>query len=118
YFFFFQAEDGIRGRNVTGVQTCALPISIMYAPTWEGENESNNYTSVDLFGPQIVEAALRAPGTRLIYKPHPRVESSKDPAMSEANTRILELIAEANDSIGDESLQHQVLMQGNILAMF
>src|SRR5437868_13414203 len=25
-FFFFQAEDGIRDRNVTGVQTCALPI--------------------------------------------------------------------------------------------
>src|SRR5438067_9216577 len=24
--FFFQAEDGIRERNVTGVQTCALPI--------------------------------------------------------------------------------------------
>src|SRR5699024_11763267 len=28
-FFFFQAEDGIRDRNVTGVQTCALPISWM-----------------------------------------------------------------------------------------
>src|SRR5699024_1141726 len=27
-FFFFQAEDGIRDRNVTGVQTCALPISV------------------------------------------------------------------------------------------
>src|SRR5207249_8053566 len=29
-FFFFQAEDGIRDRNVTGVQTCALPISAAY----------------------------------------------------------------------------------------
>src|SRR5205807_5581982 len=26
YFFFFQAEDGIRDYKVTGVQTCALPI--------------------------------------------------------------------------------------------
>src|SRR5690606_39335682 len=26
-FFFFQAEDGIRDFHVTGVQTCALPIS-------------------------------------------------------------------------------------------
>src|SRR5215813_15121454 len=26
-FFFFQAEDGIRDADVTGVQTCALPIS-------------------------------------------------------------------------------------------
>src|SRR5256884_5161428 len=28
YFFFFQAEDGIRDVAVTGVQTCALPISL------------------------------------------------------------------------------------------
>ena len=26
FFFFFQAEDGIRDHCVTGVQTCALPI--------------------------------------------------------------------------------------------
>src|SRR5207248_3410520 len=26
FVFFFQAEDGIRDRTVTGVQTCALPI--------------------------------------------------------------------------------------------
>src|SRR5256885_12142770 len=31
--FFFQAEDGIRYYKVTGVQTCALPIS----PTWPRE---------------------------------------------------------------------------------
>src|SRR2546430_7032329 len=28
FFFFFQAEDGIRDLTVTGVQTCALPIGI------------------------------------------------------------------------------------------
>src|SRR5256885_3745239 len=28
-FFFFQAEDGIRDYKVTGVQTCALPISVV-----------------------------------------------------------------------------------------
>src|SRR5438046_3790765 len=36
FFFFFQAEDGIRDWSVTGVQTCALPISpprvLNYAP--------------------------------------------------------------------------------------
>src|SRR5256886_12868620 len=31
YFFFFQAEDGIRYLTVTGVQTCALPI---WTPLW------------------------------------------------------------------------------------
>src|SRR5260370_10068878 len=34
FFFFFQAEDGIRDSSVTGVQTCALPISPL------GEDES------------------------------------------------------------------------------
>src|SRR5437879_9349964 len=28
FFFFFQAEDGIRDTSVTGVQTCALPICV------------------------------------------------------------------------------------------
>src|SRR2546423_4735516 len=31
YFFFFQAEDGIRDKLVTGVQTCALPILMMFS---------------------------------------------------------------------------------------
>src|SRR5258706_9656546 len=35
--FFFQAEDGIRDWSVTGVQTCALPISRSRAPrNWAG----------------------------------------------------------------------------------
>src|SRR2546427_4594000 len=32
FFFFFQAEDGIRDLTVTGVQTCALPI------LWPGQD--------------------------------------------------------------------------------
>src|SRR5690554_7472244 len=32
FFFFFQAEDGIRDADVTGVQTCALPIYILLLP--------------------------------------------------------------------------------------
>src|SRR2546429_7491103 len=32
FFFFFQAEDGIRDVAVTGVQTCALPISVPPRP--------------------------------------------------------------------------------------
>src|SRR5256885_3684514 len=34
FFFFFQAEDGIRDYKVTGVQTCALPISPRAAPPY------------------------------------------------------------------------------------
>src|SRR5206468_8276606 len=37
FFFFFQAEDGIRDLIVTGVQTCALPILIIAAATPSNE---------------------------------------------------------------------------------
>src|SRR6185295_8952592 len=36
FFFFFQAEDGIRDIGVTGVQTCALPISPGSEPNMKG----------------------------------------------------------------------------------
>ena len=43
-FFFFQAEDGIRDRDVTGVQTCALPISV------DGEADSEEFNrALELF---------------------------------------------------------------------
>src|SRR5690606_39008202 len=50
--FFFQAEDGIRYFHVTGVQTCALPISAERAPT---ENrisrlESTTKSQISAFG--------------------------------------------------------------------
>src|SRR5207249_7054296 len=41
--FFFQAEDGIRYRNVTGVQTCALPI---YPEDWVSKKDVKK---MDLF---------------------------------------------------------------------
>src|SRR5687767_8997632 len=44
-FFFFQAEDGIRDKLVTGVQTCALPISPMSIPTANAMTVSITATS-------------------------------------------------------------------------
>src|SRR5262249_58870711 len=38
-YFFFQAEDGIRDWSVTGVQTCALPISLRGAPPHQRQRE-------------------------------------------------------------------------------
>lgn len=88
--------------------------TIMYAPTWQGENDNNNYTSIDCYGPQIVEAALATEGTRLIYKPHPRVAGARQPEMKAGHQRILELIEAANAEGGE----HLILKEGNILAMF
>src|SRR5439155_8005579 len=44
--FFFQAEDGIRDGHVTGVQTCALPISHRHAPV-TGWAHCNSRADVD-----------------------------------------------------------------------
>src|SRR2546421_12464490 len=42
-FFFFQAEDGIRDLIVTGVQTCALPISLrLSSPAWLAQPSSTS----------------------------------------------------------------------------
>src|SRR2546430_3300624 len=57
FFFFFQAEDGIRDLTVTGVQTCALPIYYGYQPGTlsplsfssvikQGSNQTNQLTII------------------------------------------------------------------------
>src|SRR3712207_7581459 len=66
-FFFFQAEDGIRDIGVTGVQTCALPISIknsgVTSPPLKPEPRvmavSNNFQSqLQLSAPFRVKAEI------------------------------------------------------------
>src|SRR5947209_18978971 len=42
-FFFFQAEDGIRDIGVTGVQTCALPISLPHEVAPAATPEPSQY---------------------------------------------------------------------------
>src|SRR5215813_799130 len=49
FFFFFQAEDGIRDADVTGVQTCALPISDLPSRSAvTGERLTNAALALDL----------------------------------------------------------------------
>src|SRR5205823_5557469 len=47
FFFFFQAEDGIRDKLVTGVQTCALPIYRFYMAFIFGTNDYRLYLRED-----------------------------------------------------------------------
>src|SRR5256885_9231758 len=51
FFFFFQAEDGIRDYKVTGVQTCALPISAWRVPARAiAHNDSNGSSDIEIAG--------------------------------------------------------------------
>ncbi|MGK5500705.1 hypothetical protein, partial [Streptomyces sp. URMC 125] len=71
------------------------PLTVLYAPTWEGWTEDPGNTSIILAGEDIVRALLADPGVRLLYKPHP-MTGSVDPRAARADERIRHLIAEAN----------------------
>ncbi|WP_181148277.1 MULTISPECIES: CDP-glycerol glycerophosphotransferase family protein [unclassified Arthrobacter] len=92
----------------------SLQMDVMYAPTWEGENDDNNYTSIDLYGEEIVDALLANPNLRVIYKPHPRVQGSIDRAVARAHENIVAKLETAN-ALG---AKHLVCLEGNILSMF
>src|SRR2546427_5537778 len=65
FFFFFQAEDGIRDLTVTGVQTCALPISGAL-----GSNFTLQVTQLTLNGtPVTLTNALRISATQNGVRP-------------------------------------------------
>ncbi len=61
--------------------------TLLYAPTWEGDADYNNYSSVDRFGPELVRRLLAVPDVRVVYKPHPRIETSEDPAVLDGAPR-------------------------------
>src|SRR5437764_1748530 len=62
-FFFFQAEDGIRDTSVTGVQTCALPISGTPSPScWISRSRSASWTSRSKTTKQAFITWRRTPG--------------------------------------------------------
>src|SRR5690348_18075611 len=67
-FFFFQAEDGIRDGRVTGVQTCALPISRSTAaaptPRWAGTARAGRTRSVHPGRASGASAARASGGSR------------------------------------------------------
>ena len=87
--------------------------TITYAPTWEGEDDANNYTSVDRYGPRIIAAALAQPGARVLYKPHPRVLNSRDEGVARAHAEIVRLMEQAQGS----NPAHAVLLQGDMLGV-
>src|SRR2546430_9807936 len=61
FFFFFQAEDGIRDLTVTGVQTCALPISDGSIPI----EPARIAASSDKISPKVFSVTIDRKSTRL-----------------------------------------------------
>ena len=88
--------------------------TLLYAPTWEGETEDNNWTSLDVYGREIVRALLDVPGARVVYKPHPRVETTTSQAVASAHRDIVRMIGRA--AAADPTAGHQHV-DGEILAL-
>ncbi|MFP8940969.1 hypothetical protein ACLIYM_05975 [Streptomyces fenghuangensis] len=82
-------------RPYAGPPASDGPVTVLYAPTWEGWTDDPGNTSVILAGENIVRALLADPKVRLLYKPHP-MTGSVDPRAARANERIQQMIAEAN----------------------
>lgn len=82
--------------------------TITYAPTWEGEDEANNYTSMDCYGIAIIDAALQQSGCRVVYKPHPRILDSKDPLVLGAHKYIMGKLSRG---------PHEIHLTGDVLSV-
>src|SRR2546425_5391397 len=81
FFFFFQAEDGIRDKLVTGVQTCALPISGF------SEDYQPNHDNIDqhLKIRVPVSAGPHALGVAFLKNPSALLETARQPYQAHFN---------------------------------
>jgi len=89
--------------------------TVLYAPTWEGDADYNDYTSVDVFGATIARSVLAVPDVRLVYKPHPKVTTSETPAIRDGHRAVLALVEEAARREPDAG--HESIATGDILAV-
>jgi hypothetical protein len=82
-------------QSVTG-SSATEPLTVLYAPTWEGWNDQTFFSSITQMGPVLVRALLDLkPAVRVIYKPHP-FTGTRDPRAARAHHKIVRLLAEAN----------------------
>src|SRR5699024_11988287 len=86
--FFFQAEDGIRDRNVTGVQTCALPIlaGLHLRPTHIRHNGAMAGIQIN-FTPFAPRALFGMPAAEFAHRTYDLVEVSRTVA-AELHERV------------------------------
>jgi hypothetical protein len=89
--------------------------TVLYAPTWEGDADYNDYTSVDVMGAGIVDQLLSVPDVRVVYKPHPKVVTSRRPAVREGHHAVLAAITAA--SMQDPAAGHLSLTTADVLAV-
>jgi CDP-glycerol glycerophosphotransferase (TagB/SpsB family) len=89
--------------------------TVLYAPTWEGDADYNDYSSVNPYGPDIAASILALPDVRLVYKPHPKVTTSTNVGIRDGHHAILARLAQAKYREPDAG--HTAIIVGDILAV-
>src|SRR5205823_8960523 len=101
-FFFFQAEDGIRDKLVTGVQTCALPISLSLPEPRRRDVRRRATATVRTAARHLRGAAIR----RLLRRPQPAEDVARAlrrtfEALGATYVKLGQLVASAPGVFGD-----------------
>src|SRR5437867_8488321 len=111
---FFQAEDGIRGRTVTGVQTCALPIYFRLGMHYFLKNEDHTAARQLIFiGEQNNVRAQLEPAEQKVYaqlfeKYNGKTITDDTHEFLENYERIVRLIGKSFPNTGIEILLHNL----------
>lgn len=111
----------LAGVHTFGSEAAERPFAVLYAPTWEGWLEGDEYhTSLTLMGERIVRELLESrPAVRLIYKPHP-LTGSRSKETQAVHERIVALIRAAGGDPAATSLDgsRHLVVTGRVPALF
>src|SRR5690554_6993580 len=99
FFFFFQAEDGIRDADVTGVQTCALPI-LVFLVDLSGSMSSQNKLPLLKSSLKVLLDELRPDDRVSIVYYANNVGVLLEPTKASEKQKIIEVIDKMNASGG------------------
>ena len=108
----YEAPDttAVTGRVVEvgrpQAQTCGPrdrgsgPVTVLYAPTWEGWGDEPYHSSLPFEGVEIVRRLLTVPGLRVLYRPHP-LTGTRSTEVRRAHHEVLELLRAAGAPAAD-----------------
>ncbi|WP_286929610.1 MULTISPECIES: CDP-glycerol glycerophosphotransferase family protein [Aeromicrobium] len=84
--------------------------TVLYAPTWEGVNQHQEYSSLRAIGVQLIDALLADGSVRVVYKPHP-FTGQRDAKYRIAHAVISRRLDDAKARTG---IDHRVVTSGSL----
>jgi hypothetical protein len=84
--------------------------TVLYAPTWEGVNQHQEYSSLRAIGVRLIDALLADGSVRVVYKPHP-FTGQRDAKYRAAHAAIARRLDDAKLRTG---IDHRVVTKGSL----